>query len=367
MYDTAGAEAPPRKTLHDSICCDEKGDFSMSERILGICLIGCGRAGMIHARNYVNKVKGARMVACVDVVEAAAKAAADELGCAKYFTDYHDILSDPEVDAVVVVSPTDLHEGIVIDCANAGKHIFCEKPMAMNAAECEAMIEACRKNNVKLQIGFMRRHDKSFKQAKEVLDSGAIGDLVQIHSHTRGPSKPRPWMYDIRKSNGILAEVNSHDIYACRWFAGSDIDQLYAIAGNYRNPEARADYPDYYDSVVMTGNFKNGVQFVIDGAAYVQYGYDSHVELVGTKGVLHVGTSEGSSVKCTTVEHGTSQPFINSWMTLFEDAYLAEDNAFVQAVLNDTETPVTGYDGLQAVKVVEAGNRSIQTGEIVKM
>ena len=341
--------------------------FIMEKKTLGICLIGCGRAGMIHARNYVNRVPGARMVACVDVVEAAAKTAAEEVGARRYTTDYHDILDDPEVDAVVVVSPTDLHEGIVIDCANAGKHIFCEKPMAMNEAECQAMIDACEANGVKLQIGFMRRHDASFQQAKAVLDSGAIGDLVQIHSHTRGPSKPRPWMYDIRKSNGILAEINSHDIDACRWFAGSDIESLYAIAGNYRNTEIKEEYPDYYDSVLMTGMFKNGVQFSIDGAAYVQYGYDSHVELVGTKGVLHVGRSEGSSVRVTTPEQGTAQPFVNSWMTLFIDAYLTEDCAFVDAILNDKPTPVTGYDGLQAVRIVEAGNRSIQTGEIIRL
>ena len=339
----------------------------MQERTLGIGLIGCGRAGMIHARNYANKVPGARMVACADVVEAAAKAAAEELHIEHCYTDHREMLKNSAVDAVVVVSPTDLHRDIVRDCANAGKHIFCEKPMAMNVEECREMIEVCERNRVKLQIGFMRRHDASFQQAKELLDSGAIGDLVQIHSHTRGPSKPRPWIYDIKKSNGILAEVNSHDIDACRWFAGSDIDRLYAVAGNYRNPEARADYPDYYDSVVMSGTFKNGVQFVIDGAAYVQYGYDSHVELVGTKGVLHVGRREGSSVQCTTPEHGTCQPFINSWMTLFTDAYLAEDCAFVAAVRNDTKPPVTGRDGLEAVRIVEAGNRSIRTGEIVKL
>lgn len=334
---------------------------------LRIGVIGAGRIGKLHSNNLVSRVPNAELAAISDVYEPAAKELAEKLGVANYYGDYHKILEDPTIDAVFICSSTDTHSPISIEAAKAGKHIFCEKPMAMNAAECEAMIEACKRNNVKLQIGFMRRHDKSFKQAKEVLDSGAIGELVQIHSHTRGPSKPRPWMYDIKKSNGILAEVNSHDIDACRWFAGSDVAQLYAIAGNYRNPEAREAYPDYYDSVVVTGTFQNGVQFVIDGAAYVQYGYDSHVELVGTKGVLHVGSSDGSSVKCTTVEHGTIQPFINSWMTLFEDAYLAEDNAFVQAVLNDTETPVTGYDGLQAVKVVEAGNRSIQTGEIVKM
>lgn len=196
---------------------------------IGICLIGAGRAGMIHARNFKNKVKGAHMAAVVDVVEEAAKAAAEELGGIKYYTDYKDALKDESVDAVVVVSPTDLHEGIVVDCANAGKHIFCEKPMAMNVEECQTMIDACEKNNVKLQIGFMRRHDESFIAAKEMIDSGAIGDVVLIRSNTRGPSKPRPWMYDIKKSNGVLAELNSHDIDCVRWLAGSEMKTVYAI------------------------------------------------------------------------------------------------------------------------------------------
>lgn len=339
----------------------------MSKRELGICLIGCGRAGMIHARNFMNKVPGARMAAVVDVVEDAARAAADELGIDKWYTDYRQMLDDETVDAVIVVSPTNLHRDIVIDCANAKKHIFCEKPMAMNIRECDEMIEACEKNNVKLQIGFMRRHDMSFREAKRLLEEGAIGDLVQIHSCTRGPSKPRPWMYDLKKSNGILAEVNSHDIDSIRWFAGSEIMELYAVAGNFRNPEARAEYPDYYDSVLMNGVFENGVQFSIDGAAYVQYGYDSKMEIVGTKGVLHVGRSDANFVKCTTVEKGTSTPFINSWMTLFTDAYLTEDIAFAEAIINDTPPVVTGWDGRQAVSIVEAGNRSIETKSIVRL
>jgi len=339
----------------------------MSKRDLGICLIGCGRAGMIHARNFVNKVPGARMAAVVDVVEDAAKAAAAELGIDKWYTDYRQVLDDRDVDAVVVVSPTNLHRDIVVDCANAKKHIFCEKPMAMNTQECDEMIEACKKNGVKLQIGFMRRFDANFREAKRLLDEGVIGDLVQIHSCTRGPSKPRPWMYDLKKSNGILAEVNSHDIDSIRWFAGSEIRELYAVAGNFRNPEAKAEYPDYYDSVLMNGVFENGVQFSIDGAAYVQYGYDSRMEIVGTKGVLHVGRSDAHFVKCTTVENGTSTPFISSWMTLFEDAYLAEDIAFAEAIINDTETAVTGWDGRQAVSIVEAGNRSILTKNIVRL
>lgn len=337
----------------------------MREKKLGICLIGCGRAGMIHARNYKNKIENARMVACVDAVEAAAKAAAEEMGITKYYTDYHEILNDPEVDAVVVVAPTDLHKQIVIDCAAAGKHIFCEKPMAMTVEECDEMIEACDKAGVKLQIGFMRRFDASFREAKRLVESGAIGELVQIHSNTRGPSKPRPWMYDIKMSNGILAEVNSHDIDAVRWIANSDIESVYAVAGNFRNPEAKEQYPDYYDSVLMNGTLKNGVHFCIDGAAYVQYGYDSKMEIIGTKGKINVGRSDKEFVHCTTVENGTTTPFINSWMTLFIDAYLAEDTSFVNAVLNDTPVEVSGMDGRMAVATVEAGNCSITEKKIV--
>ena len=156
------------------------------------CLIGCGRAGMIHARNYKNKIPGAAITAVVDTLPEAAQAAAKELQIRRRYTDYRQILGDDAVNAVIVVAPTDLHRDIVVDCANAGKHVFCEKPMAMTVEECDEMIAACRANGVKLQIGFMRRFDASFREAKRLVESGAIGDLVLIRSNTRGPSKPGP-------------------------------------------------------------------------------------------------------------------------------------------------------------------------------
>ena len=334
---------------------------------IGICAIGAGRAAMIHANNHKNKVKGSHIESVVDVVEETVRRAGEELGTEKCYTDYRQAICDPAVDAVVIAAPTDMHEQIVIDCAEAGKHIFCEKPMAMNVEQCQRMLDVCKKNNVKLQIGFMRRFDASYMYAKELIESGEIGDIVLIRSNTRGPSKPKPWMYDLKKSNGILAEVNSHDIDSTRWFAGSEIAKLYAIGGNYRNPEVKDEYPDYYDNVIMNGQFENGIQFSIDGAAYVEFGYDSKTDILGTKGVLHIGRSDGAFTKCTTVKNGTSTPFVSSWTTLFKDAYLEEDTHFVESILNDTEPKVTGIDGLMAVKIVEAGNRSILSGEVIKM
>lgn len=334
---------------------------------LGICLIGAGRAGMIHANNFQSRVKGARMTAVVDAVEAVAKDAAKNLGDIAWYTDYRQALLDPNVDAVVVVSPTNLHREIVMESAKAKKHVFCEKPMGMNVQECQDMIQACDENNVKFQIGFMRRFDTSFARAKEVLESGAIGDLCLVHSHTRGPSKPREWMYDIKKSNGLLAEVNSHDIDCIRWLTGSEFETVYATASNSRNKERAEEYPDYYDNVIMTGKMANGVQYMIDGAAYVQYGYDASVELIGTKGKIQVGRNEANFLETTTVETGTAKPFIRSWTDLFKEAYQLEDQGFVDAILGDLDPKVTGRDGLMAVKIVELGNQSIFDETILRV
>ena len=327
--------------------------------VVNVCVIGSGRAGMIHARNFNRSVPGARMVAVVDPFEEAAKSACSELGITTYYLDYREALASSDIDAVVVVTPTAYHRDIVVEAAAAGKHILCEKPMAMSETECQDMITASEQAHVKLQLAFMRRFDASFLYAKERVDSGEIGEVVSVKSLTHGPSTPRPWMYDIAKSNGPLAEVSSHDIDALHWYAGSYIKEVYAIAGNYRCPDAAAEFPDFYDTVLMTCRFRNGVQGLVDGAQGVQYGYDSRVEILGTKGVIHVGKQQNYHVE-TVSPHGNNTPFVKSWQNLFMEAYLNEDQHFVECIRKDTRPRVTGQDGLEAVKVVNAGNASIR-------
>jgi predicted dehydrogenase len=339
----------------------------MNNKCIGVCLIGAGRAGMIHARNFVSKVPNARMVAVADPVKEAAVAAAQELGISKYYLDYKEALQDSEVDAVIVVAPTKYHRDIVIDAANAGKHILCEKPMAMTVPECEEMIVAAKANKVKLQIGFMRRFDESFVQAKETIDQGEIGDVILVKSLTRGPSIPQPWMYDLSKSNGPISEVNSHDIDTLRWFTGSEFQSLYAVAGNYRCPDAKEKFPDFYDSVVFNAKFENGMMGSVDGAQGVGYGYDARVEILGTKGLILLGQLHEKTTVVCTKDNGMVRPIMNSWKYLFREAYTDEDISFVNCILNDCEPKVTGVDGMMAVKVVNAGNLSITEKRIVEL
>lgn len=336
-----------------------------SDRIK-IGIIGCGRAGMIHGRNMAFRVNGVSVVAVADMDPPLRARAAEALGGVKSYADVQELLAEADLDAVVIATPTAFHRELTIMAAEAGKHILCEKPMAMNAEECMAMLAATCAHRVKLQIGFMRRYDLGYIRAREQMDSGLIGRVVQVKSLTHGPSVPLPWMYDLSKSNGPLAEVNSHDIDTLRWFTGSEFKTVYAVGGNYRCPEALSAFPDFYDTVSLCAQFESGMQGVISGAQGVKYGYDARVEILGTEGIIFIGSNkDGSVVACT--RDGVRSPFVKSWTDLFAEAYLAEDNDFVRCVLEDCAPKASGLDGLRAVEVVMAGNESIRSGKPVDL
>ena len=322
---------------------------------------------MIHARNFAaGRVAGARLVAVVEPLDEARHQACQELQLETAYADHLQALGDPRVDAVVVATPTRFHRPIVVAAAQAGKHILCEKPMATNAAECDAMIAAAKSARVTLQIGFMRRFDAGFLAAKQRIDAGEIGRVVLVKSLTHGPTTPKPWMYDIRTSLGPLAEVNSHDIDSLRWFTGSEFEEVYAIGGNYRSPDARQQHPDFYDNVILCARMQNGMQGSISGAQGVKYGYDARCEILGEKGLITVGGLAANTVVSHTVV-GSKAAVVQSWMNLFLDAYRAEDEDFVRCILEQREPRAGGRDGKAAVMVVNAGNQSIAERRPVRL
>lgn len=331
-----------------------------NESILGLCVIGAGRAGMIHARNFsFGRVRNAALVAIADPTEPARQAARQELRLEQVYSDFRQALADPRVDAVVVATPSEHHREVVVAAARAGKHILCEKPMAISARECDEMLAEVDRAGVKLQLGFMRRFDAGFVAARERIVAGEIGRVVLVKSLTFGPSIPKPWMYDLRQSNGPLSEVNSHDIDTLRWFTGSEFEEVYAIAGNYRSPGALKEFPDFYDNVVLSARMRNGMQGSICGAQGVRYGYDARCEILGENGLIAVGSLAAAAVT-THNAAGSTTPIVHSWTDLFLDAYRAEDEDFVRCVREGDPPRVGGIDGKAAVEVVNAGNRSIR-------
>src|SRR5512147_19917 len=187
-----------------------------------VCLVGAGRAGQVHADSLVNHIPGVRMVSLVDSWPEPRQSTADKFGIGARYASLEEALAGEPFDAVVITTPTSTHRDLTLLAAQRGKHILCEKPMALNVGECDDMIAAAAQSNVVLQIGFMRRFDPEFEAAAARLTDGAIGQPMIIKSLTHGPGLPPAWARDLRTSNGMFAEVNSHDWDCVRWLAGSD-------------------------------------------------------------------------------------------------------------------------------------------------
>jgi myo-inositol 2-dehydrogenase/D-chiro-inositol 1-dehydrogenase/scyllo-inositol 2-dehydrogenase (NAD+) len=327
-----------------------------------ICLVGAGRAGMVHAKNVVHYIQSAVLVALVDTNQKALEESGRELGMKNLYTDYREALTRDDVEAVIIVTPTFTHAEIACYAAQNKKHIMLEKPMALSPGECDRINDATKNNAVKLQIGFMRRFDMAFTKAKAIIDTGEMGRVMIIKSTGRGPGLPPPWAYDLSRSNGMLAEVNSHDFDSIRWLVGSDYERVYAQAENFKCQGLRKEYPNFYDNAVVNVRLKNGSLGFVDGTCPAGYGYDARVEILCEKGLIQIGDFKEPGFTWVKGDGTTVHSAFRSWRDRFKDAYLAEMEHFVRAILNDSEPCVTGEDGKKAVEVVIAANKSIQTG-----
>jgi myo-inositol 2-dehydrogenase/D-chiro-inositol 1-dehydrogenase/scyllo-inositol 2-dehydrogenase (NAD+) len=239
--------------------------------------------------------------------------------------------------------------------------------MALSVEECREINAAVEHAGVRLQLGFMRRFDEGFLEAKALLDSAEMGRVTMIRSTGRGPGLPPPWIFDVRKSNGVLAEVNSHDLDAVRWLAGSSIRRVYAEAANFKCGDVSGEYPDFYDTVVVSLRLADGALGVVDGACPCGYGYDARMEILCANGVIFIGETDRRTTTKVSVEGEITRQTVRSWRNRFREAYLAEIEHFVECVSGGREPCVTGADGLRAVEAVVAANRSLATGGPVEI
>jgi myo-inositol 2-dehydrogenase/D-chiro-inositol 1-dehydrogenase/scyllo-inositol 2-dehydrogenase (NAD+) len=326
---------------------------------LRIVMVGAGRAGLVHAQNLTEHIPDALVVAVVDDEPDRAKSLARRVGATSYHTTLDEALEQTRFDAVVISTPTFSHRNFAMLAAGAGKHVFCEKPMALTVDECDDMIHAARRSEVALQIGFMRRFQDEFVEARRRIAAGDVGEPMVIKSLTRGPGLPPPWAWDLKKSNGMLAEVNSHDFDCVRWLVGSDITRVYAETANMKGASRGVETANFYDNAVVALRFANGAVGTIDGTCPADYGYDARVEIVGSEGLLIVGDLRGQPiVEARNRDVGAITPLHRTWPDRFEQGYRNEMRSFVDVALSGERPAVTGEDGRHAVSAVQAANRS---------
>ena len=322
-----------------------------------LAVVGAGRAGRLHAENASRWLSAAELACIVDADPVRAAEAGAEFGVPGY-ESLEQALGEQPIDGVVITAPTFAHPELAVLAASAGRHVFCEKPMALTVEECDEMIAAAEAAGVVLQMGFVRRFQAEFVAARRRIEAGEIGEPMIVKSLTRGPGLPPAWAHALGRSNGMLAEVNSHDFDCVRWLAGSEIERVYAETANFKGQAWGVTEPDFYDNAVVTLRFESGALGTIDGTCPVDIGYDARVEVVGTEGLLVVGEHRSTALLEIRARGIGETPTYSTWPQRFEWGYREELRAFVEAAQHGTLPAAGGADGRAAVAAVVASNRS---------
>ncbi len=325
---------------------------------INIGVVGLGRLGRRYARYFTNRLPGARLYAVTDMQPEAVGAAVAETG-AKGYASYEELLADPAVDAVVVMTPTKAHGEVVIAAAAAKKAIFCEKPLSLEISEGEAMKAAVAKHGVFFQLGFMRRFDRAYAVAKQRIDAGEIGTPVIFKSTSKDQLPPPVEYLRPTSSGGLFIDMGIHDFDLARWYMG-EVKDVFSVGNSIAFPE-----------ISTVGDFENGLStmtFVNGGIGTISlsrigiYGYGIHTEIVGTKGTIQIGYDRETAILMMTknqIAHDTVPGFYER----FEQAYITQLQDFVDNLVHGRPAPIVCDDGILAQKIAIAATKSLHSGK----
>jgi inositol 2-dehydrogenase len=327
---------------------------------LGIGVVGVGEMGRRHAENLRTRVPQARLVAVADASEARARQVAEELEIEGHYGSLEAMLENKEIEAVLIATPDKFHAKGVQLAAKAGKDILCEKPLAVNMADGEAVLAAVAKAGKRLQIGFMRRYDPAYAVAMKRIEAGEIGTPVIFKSVGRDKDEPPMAAYE-SNVNGMMFYNNTiHDFDLARWMMRDEVTNVQA----YTTCAIRPDVAKHGDVVASVVNlqYQKGAIGNIESYAQALYAYDVRTEIVGSKGSIFVGTV-GKEPAVFLSGRGSERPLENHFLTRFADAYVAELRDFVQTMLKGEAPRVTGEDGLKALAIAVAAEESHKQGK----
>lgn len=330
---------------------------------LTLGLIGAGRIGRLHGEHLARRLPEATLLAVSDIFVDAAHSLAADFDVPHAYADPRRILDDPAIAAVVICSSTDTHAQMIIDAAEAGKHIFCEKPIHLDLAEIDRALAAVQKAGVKLQVGFNRRFDPNFRRAREIVASGGIGEPQIVRITSRDPAPP-PLAY-IQVSGGIFLDQTIHDFDMARFLLADEVEEIFAVGGVMVDP-AIGEAGDI-DTTLITLRYRGGALGSIDNSRRAVYGYDQRVEVFGSEGVVTVANAKPHTASHlnSTGEHAALPLFF--FVERYTESYLAEMREFIACVREDRTPPVTGSDGRIPVVMAYAAKRSYDENRPVKL
>lgn len=323
---------------------------------VGVGLIGAGRIGTSHAQLLAREVPGARLVAVADPAPGAAERLAGPLG-ARALTEPRELVAAPDVEAVVVATPPAFHVDLVVAAAEAGKAVFCEKPMGLTLPDVDRAIAATRSAGVPLQVGFNRRFAPDFRAARDVVAAGGIGTVQLMRSVTRDPGLANPGAV---KPWTIFLETLIHDFDALRWLnPGSEPVEVSAFADALVAPDFKAS--GLLDTAVVVVRFDNGAIATAEASFSAVYGYDIRGEVFGSAGMVTAGDARSTAMTRYGAD-GIRVDTSRADTDLFRGAYTAEFRSFVDSVRVGRAPEVTGEDARGALLVALAAIESVKGG-----
>ena len=331
-------------------------------RKINLAVIGTGRMGSVHVANIVNKVPEANLVAICDIRLDVAQAVADQWGITRVVQDYHELLEDETIEAVLIATTTSTHAEVIKDCAKAGKHIFCEKPIALDLARIDEALEAVKLAGVKLQVGFNRRFDKNFQRVKEIVQSGELGRTCMLKITNRDPELPSKEF--LRVSGGLFLDMTIHDFDMAQFQIG-EVEEVYATGSVLIDSELE-EFGDL-DTALITLKFKDGTIGSIDNSRQSVYGYDQRLEVFCLEGTAMAENEKENMVLKGNREGFQSSRVPNFFIQRYAPCYVDEVRQFLVSVRDDLPTVVTGEDGRKAVVVGYAAWKSFHENRPVKI
>jgi myo-inositol 2-dehydrogenase/D-chiro-inositol 1-dehydrogenase len=330
---------------------------------IAIGVIGAGRIGRLHAENLALRVPGARLAAVADIDLAAARETGARYNIPLVSTEYREILDDPAVEAVAICSSTDTHSHIIQEAAQAGKHIFCEKPIDFDLARIDRALQAVDEAGVALMVGFNRRFDPNFSKVRQMVAEGKIGQPHILRITSRDPEPP-PIEY-VRVSGGIFLDMTIHDFDMARFLMASDVTEVYVAGAVLVDP--RIGEAGDIDTAVITLRFENGAIGTIDNSRQAVYGYDQRVEVFGSQGMVRAGNNTQDRHEYSNAQGVHSALPQYFFLERYTESYAVELRQFVECLVQGQPPPVTGLDGRIPVVMGLAAQRSYAEGRPVAL
>lgn len=329
--------------------------------MVGIAVLGAGRIGKIHAASVAANPR-AKLVAVADPFANAVEPLAKALG-AEAMSDPMTAIARPDVDAVVLGTPTDTHVALLLKAVELGKAVLCEKPIDLDISESEKAAAEVERVGGKVMLAFNRRFDASFAAVRREIDAGRIGEVRQVVITSRDPGMAPPAY--IKSSGGIFRDMTIHDLDMARWLLGEEPVLVSAVGSRLIAPDLLGQYDDY-DTAMVLLQTASGKQAHINNCREAVYGYDQRVEVLGATGMLAQDNLRPSTLQVTTADMTEArEPLLNFFLERYAQAYRSEMEAFVDALAEGKPMPTTVRDGVLALRLAECAVESARTGHAV--